>query len=552
MKSLFAFHAAHPARALLWLAFLVYLIPSAWKIGEPDVVSFMEQMSLLPSQETWLRLQQGDEEAWSTPTLRGEPQIRTPPMLIWLNLLAWSGLEEGIATPEVLTLRARWLAWFLGLTGVFSTFWIGAKLYDPLTGARAALVLASVYSVLKQARMATFDTHLLGWVPLAVAASLALGRRREAWDLWVFYVVGAVAAICAFLTKGALVTVYLLPPLAVMVLLTDRTRIHILRMFSPFLTGLYVYAAWLLISLGSAPGTGEFPGDEILQTQVDPQPVFYYLVVAGMVFPWTLLWLAQFTELRKARLREAAPWLVLLLGIFILGIVYNRHQRYLIPLLPWFAIGFSHFWQIRDPDSLAMRLGGRLHAGLFFFLSLVLPAAVALQGWGVEKGYLQHMELPGAGVGAAILLALWAVPLAAAMLWSAFRQRSRYLVPMTALWLAGGYAFAMHFYVHSYHGRYPYKAEADRLARDTRWKNTYWTAVPDRPSTAPDDRLLYHSGRFFRPVPWTNSFEAGDVVCMPASHADAVPQGWQKVGTYTGLRAYTLWEVGSAAQTPAP
>src|SRR5688572_4939857 len=62
--------------------------------------SWMEGIALLSSRETWKRQHAGESHAWLTPTVNGSPRLRKPPMLIWLNMLAWSDLDPATAPAE--------------------------------------------------------------------------------------------------------------------------------------------------------------------------------------------------------------------------------------------------------------------------------------------------------------------------------------------------------------------------------------------------------------------------------------------------------------------
>jgi 4-amino-4-deoxy-L-arabinose transferase-like glycosyltransferase len=549
MKRLFAWQPTYPVRMLMILAVLVYLIPAMWKLGVSDSMYHMEQMSLLPSQETWLRMEAGEPEAWRSPSMRGEPRIRKPPMLIWLNLVAWTGLDVETALPSDMTLRARWIALALGLAGVLATAWIGAQLFNPITGARASLVLASIFTVLKQARMATFDTHLLGWITLAVAASFAFARKwMSPWHaLW--FVVAALSAGCAFLTKGAVGLVYVVPPLLAVGCLTPSTRIQPLRLGLPVLLGLCGYGLWLWGVLENVPGAKEILAGETLQAREDPQPVLYYLIVIGLVFPWTILWLGLMPRMRNLNWRQAVPWLVFLAGLLILSIPDNRRQRYVIPLLPWFSLGFAQLWSGRG-GSKGFTIAARIHVGLLSFLSVVLPFALPFQKQMVELGWFKDLELPGAGWIAAVLLAGFTWPLCVAMWMSVCAYRTRFLLPLTAVWLAGLYSFSMHFYVESYHGQYEHLAETTRL-REAVGQNPAFLTAPDGAEwTAPDDRFLYHTARFFQPLEMTFDFPKGSRVLVPAAYANEAPESWSFIDTFAGRRRYSLFQVEKSNRKP--
>ena len=85
---------------------LLLCVPLVWGgLGAPDCEFHMEVMALASSQEAWLS-QQSDSRAWLIPSWNGAPRVNKPPLLVWINLLAWRGLPPG-ASVETLVQRAR-------------------------------------------------------------------------------------------------------------------------------------------------------------------------------------------------------------------------------------------------------------------------------------------------------------------------------------------------------------------------------------------------------------------------------------------------------------
>ena len=102
--------------------------PLCVRVGEPAPVRIMESLSFLTSQETWLRLHQGESSAWRMPSWNGAPRVQKPPMLVWMNLLAWSGLEPDTAGVDRLTHRARAVAVGFALLALAATYGAGMTL----------------------------------------------------------------------------------------------------------------------------------------------------------------------------------------------------------------------------------------------------------------------------------------------------------------------------------------------------------------------------------------------------------------------------------------
>ncbi len=534
---------AAPAAVLLFLAIAVYTAPTLWKLGVSDSMYHMEHMTLLPSQETWIRQQSGDADAWLDPSMRGVPRIRKPPMVIWLHMLAWSGLDADTVDPAVTTYRARLVAWGLGLMGILSTAWIGRMIYSHWVGARAALILAATYSVLKQSRMATFDTHLLGWVTLALALSLAFARRRVTGAHIAWLVMGSIASAAAFLTKGAVAVVYLIPFLVLIAVFTSNERIRTVNLFLPVFIGAGVYGLWLWDVLATVPGASDILSDESTQGRLNPQPVYYYVILLGLIFPWTLPFLGVCSRIRSWNWPATVPWLSLAAGILILTIPDNRRQRYLIPLMPMFALGLSHLWSLRSGKW--MLTWNRLHVLLLILLSSALAVLIPFQATLVETGVLKEMEFPGADLQTSILLGILLIPLCGGMIWSAFLRRTCALIPLTACWIAIVYTLGMHYYVHSYHGVYEHRAVSEQVHEDTKGNpgQLFYMVRRGFGIPAPDERFLYHSGRFFHPVPTNTKMESGAFVLIPAQQENVFPTNWSVVNRYQARRAYTLLQV---------
>ena len=177
---------------LLAATLLVVLPPFVVDVGHPSPVRSMESICMHTSLETWVRQRGGETDAWWNPSWDGgEIRIEKPPLLVWLNMAAWSGLDPAEARMEDLALRARLMNILVVLIGLGALFGIGVTLYDRTTGGMAALITGSGYLLIKQSHSATYDAQLMGWATLAVALGIAAmrsapgqgGRRILFWAL---------------------------------------------------------------------------------------------------------------------------------------------------------------------------------------------------------------------------------------------------------------------------------------------------------------------------------------------------------------------------------
>ncbi len=78
---------------LLLLILSASLAPMLVQLGLRGPRGWMESVVVLSSQETWLRQHAGESQAWLIPTKNGVPRIVKPPLVVWMNMLAWVDLD---------------------------------------------------------------------------------------------------------------------------------------------------------------------------------------------------------------------------------------------------------------------------------------------------------------------------------------------------------------------------------------------------------------------------------------------------------------------------
>jgi len=526
---------------LLGLACLAYGVPTAWRLGRSDSCYHMEQMSLLPSQETWLRMHDGEPGAWKTPSLHGQARIRKPPLVVWVNLWAWRDLTPENSTVNQRIDRARRVAASLGLLGILSTFALGRLLYGPRAGGLAALLLASMYVSIKQGRMASFDTHLMGWIPLAVFATLAAadltsGRRRWAW-----LPLASLAATAAIFTKGPVALVCLVPPLALAPFFFGEKRFRSLALALPILLAGGIYAVWVRRILAEVPHAEAILWHEMIQDRDEAQPFYYYLIVLVLIFPWTLLFAREIPRQFALPRPLRYPLVVLGLGLLLFSVAEAKRQRYLMPLLPFAALAMAVAWKDPAGTEKAPHPLEWMHAGLLTLVSLILPLFLPLQTRMVEWGWLRAVDLPGAGLDDAVWAMAWLWPASGWLLRATHRRQRESVILATALWISFSYAFAMHFYVDSFHGQYEHQDLADAL-RGIVGEKPLWLAVRgDRDSVRPDDKFYFHAALRIPP----RDLEDGSLhgfALVPESHLPA-PDGWKPIQGIDEGRRFLLFRI---------
>src|SRR5436190_15066352 len=180
----------------------------------------MENVAVLVSQETWLRLHQGDRGAWLMTYKDDRPRIEKPPMTTWLNFIAWADLTPETASPTQLINRARIVSVVLGMVLLVSVFWMGQTLWDTRLAVTATLVVGSMFFFQRQARWGSYDIHYVAWMTASMAAGLwaiqpsgqplSRGRKALGWGI------SAITLAFAILSKSPL-------PLAIVVIALGST-----------------------------------------------------------------------------------------------------------------------------------------------------------------------------------------------------------------------------------------------------------------------------------------------------------------------------------------
>ncbi len=485
--------AAHTgSRRTAWIALAVSILlllpPLLVNVGKPPPTRIMETLSFLSSQETWLRMHQGEPDAWQMPSLNGRPRIEKPPLLVWLNLLSWCGLTPDTAAVEPLVLRARLVGVALALLSVCGIFWAGMTLGGARLATLAALFTGSSFFFIRQARYASYDTHIMGWATLAVAAGLWAIRadaRQPARAIlgWVFCVLALTAAN---LTKGPLAFALVVVPLAAAVaIFPERRRANAACLVAVIVAAVAAFLPWFIFASRAVSGAAEvFDREYRYILQVFSNPFFYFGIV-GLVFPWTL-WLAgglaapfADRDIKKDRgYWFAWAWLVLLLVLLSLSPVKNK--RYVVPALPPAGLLTAYFWI--QLERLAPAAGRwltclrRVHWSVLLVLSLVLPLFVILQPLLLSKGILHHAEIADLPVLACVATGVLLAAVAAYGMRTHDRGRWFNAGAATAVWMIIASTFGYWGYSVTDRHVYAQRAETEQFARAMTGKSVFFVS----------------------------------------------------------------------------
>lgn len=417
---------------------LVCLPPMLVELGRADPTRVMENYSILSSQETWLGLHGGTGRGWLIPQCAGQPRVNKPPLLVWLNLLAWSGLSPESAPVEALVLRARVLGIAFALLAIAATAWAGRRLYNAETGLVAGLAIGTGMLFLRHARIAAYDIHLLGWLALVLAGAAAAMTarsprgRRGAWAL------AGVALGAAVLTKGPLAFLLGAGPIAAWIATQPRPRSAAWRGLGlTCATTLLIAAPWYAHVLATVPESAGRMFVEYKAVRKEFQPPWYYLGLVGLVFPWTFAWLRSLPDaVRRGmdRGRDAA-WVWFLFVFVAMSIPGAKQQRYILPILPAMALMVARGWMEGGGGADRWRRWmDRAHLGLLVVVSVLAPVFLLVQDRIVAWRWIDRAPVALDAAWVAPLLAL-ALGLAAWTAWAAMRGGRR----LAAAWATAGW-----------------------------------------------------------------------------------------------------------------
>jgi len=493
---------------LLAAALAAAAVPIVTCVGWRDPSNSMEKLCLGCGQETWLRWHAGDNRAWWLPSYRCEPRVVKPPLLVWLQLLSFSGMGADDYRLSELVLRARLASALLALLTLAATCWLACTLSGPAAGLFATLVLGSMFFFHYEARVCTYDMPLTAFVTLALAAGCWAvygsggGRSRLVW--YAAWLLCGLALGCAWLTKGPIGVGWPLPAL-VAAAWSDRAcrSRHFGGLAVALFTAACIAVPWYVAVAVNVPGAWRQWFSEWRQARQHPRPPFYYVRLLIWLLPWTY-WLSaaavglwrrlRADEALRRRLAPALCWFGC--WLLLLSLADAKDKRYALPLLPAASVLLAVAVAERLMDGRSWLRGRwRLHwAGL-------LCATLALTLVGCVPELLASLTGLRAGPLPPVSFWLLAGCLLVALVLLGWRAQARRLWPAallaTALWAMPVSSLGWLIYVTSDAGRNPIKGEGQRVARVTASGRLYHLQWPPKPTTLNEDFLLFAC----RPIP---------------------------------------------------
>lgn len=384
--------------------------------------------------------------SWLIPTMNGALRVAKPPLPTWavagLQKLTGPTQDPGLLRLPAAVLSTLLVFFFWGLARELTREQPGEAEAPGRTAWLAALVLASTLLLITVGREGQWDIFANS---LLMGALWALARgwhgsARGAGRSGGWFALSGLLLGGSMLSKGPVAPYAILLPF---LLSFGLARLYPARgslrgrragLLLALLIGLVVGTAWpiyLAVQHTVAPAALAVARVEVTSwTERHVKPFYEYWnfpVFTGIWTPVALLALAvPFARRRAGRYIPYPPALAwLLVALLLLSLVPEKKERYLLPLMPPFALLIAgllrHLETAFDrgarprPEALLVRLW----AGLLALICLLLPVVLLLA------------KLPAYGPGSgpfALAVGLFG-GLAAAIVWFGFRQyRVRLLV----------------------------------------------------------------------------------------------------------------------------
>jgi len=436
----------------VWMVLIVGICvwPMLMGLDKRDTTHTMENLAVFSSQETWLRQHgyrniEAESDAWLLPSRNGEPRLRKPPLVVWMNLAAWWDLQPGDAnaTADDLLDRARLVSVAMGCLLIVGVYGVGRTLGDRQTAIIAAVAAGTMLFVQKQARYASYDIYMAAFLAIALWLMLAGMMRGQGSDgdedsddetqsnqapsfwgvgAWMLMWMGSGLALgLAWLSKGPLALVVM----GVMIA-ASAVSLGMPQIYKRLITGGLIMAGvsalvalpWYLWVWQREPGLWGAIGREASHTMEKSDPIWTHLQVIVLVFPWCV-WLVgglflPWLRLQGKRRRQALVAWVMFVGILVLFTLPSARQpRYVLPIVPAAALLIAQLWRWhselnetgqRDPGGAVLKWGHVILMG-----GATLAIGVLL--WGRDM-WIANGWLSAAEVGAVSpLWSIWAVSL---------------------------------------------------------------------------------------------------------------------------------------------
>ena len=334
--------------------------------------------------EMWLR---GD---FLVPYINGEPYSHKPPLLFWLIHLGWAIFGVNEWWPRLVAPLCAFAA--LPLTRML------ARLLWPQERGHETCAAWTLFGTILFAAFVTlvmFDLLLMLCAMAAMIGVLRVARgEMRAGILWLGAGIGL-----GVLAKGPVILLHVLPVAVVGPWWAPAARAAPARWYLGLAAGVLLGAA---IALAWALPAGYFGGEayrrailwgqtagRVSESFAHRAPWWYYApLLPAILFPW-LVWPAFWRGLLKPGLAKEMPvrflaaWL--LLTVIGFSFVSGKQAKYLVPLLPAFALLVAHaLVRLEQPPrgwDMVLPAAGFLALPALLFYARARPAALQLPEW---------------------------------------------------------------------------------------------------------------------------------------------------------------------------
>jgi 4-amino-4-deoxy-L-arabinose transferase-like glycosyltransferase len=495
---------------LLAAVLLICIPPALVSLDRSDATFHMEVLAVGSSHFTWLRQCAGDRDAWRVPDWNGEPRIHKPPLVVWINMLSWSGLSPATATADQQVLRARLAALGAAALALAATFWAGITLGGDKLAFASALVTGTMMLFIRQARVASYDTYLLAFSTLSVAAGLrAIYRPRGRTSLFtsaLCWVISGVALGAAILSKGPLALIFVAGPLLLMTaLVKDRRTGNTLGVIAALSLAAALAAPWYVYIFEHVPGALGRITREYQAARQEFQPPWYYFGLVTLVFPWTL-WLvgSLWSSVTDRESGDALPRHLILAWLAWIFIVMSipgaKQQRYIVPILPAAGLLVARFLTAWDDSSRVPLWLPRFHGVLLVLGGVAFVALGLRQETLIDAAILHRPVIAGIAPSIALFFGVGLIGIGVAAHLAYRAGSTGGILLCTALWMSIAGTVGFYGNVRTPKGAYRHRAEAEKVREIAGGLPVWHLRLPDgeKFDEEPDEKFLFY---FRRPAP---------------------------------------------------
>lgn len=317
------------------------------------------------------------------PTFNGAPRYDKPALIYWCQMAAYKlfGDNEFAARfPSTL---------FAAGAAVLIALW-GARLFDPTTGFRAALIFALSLQMLTHGRAAVADMPMIFFAVLAAWAGweiIAPHPAREWRSPWIIFW-GALGL--GFLAKGPIAWI----PIGMVAFAAWREKpfrfCHRMKWAVGILLMLGIMTTWgipaLIVTKGEFAQIGlgkhvwarsvvalEGHGSEHIWGWLGSLP-FYFVTVFASFFPWSIWLVPAVRKYWSSRDREPIERYLIsgtLLVFIIFSLSRTKLPHYTLPAFPFMALLLAAWWREAKRSERLFQRTAIIMAGVAVALTLI-------------------------------------------------------------------------------------------------------------------------------------------------------------------------------------